>query len=426
MINTLPRGIESVPTFLSFFELNNIPFAIVEDRIHTVEKNTDSKDSLHYNFKKYGIEQSEEVLVLEKEFLEKNKELIENYMAWYIDKNFLSKINDSRARLHNLKESYEKIQDNSVERFIVVDVFNKFNNREIEKNLDNKAEEILNSSFVRSYPRISDIQLKYSLLGYVLGNALVMDHRVYDLEINSDQNADCLFFRKHKFNLQFKSPLINLKQTYSGLIKKAVEESALSFGQSFSEVLSSQKKVLDSLEGLVNRENSFKNNNRAEDHNIGFEKMNNNIYGIYMNLSPFLVKKKENYYHFEKAKIGFAIKVDGTTFRINDAPRILDGYYVHPFVNVTGYICFGKTDWESIGVNFTREYDFYRSRDASAETLANILRRGEMNLTRGHFGKMVNGFSDFSNIPIIARSRYEALNYARRNSIPEWRIYNND
>ncbi|MDD5254108.1 MAG: hypothetical protein PHG05_03315 [Candidatus Nanoarchaeia archaeon] len=416
-------------TFLFYFKSTNSPFAIIENRLHTLETKSDSKNVLYLGTKRLFLEQSEELEKLEQEFLEKNRNYLETYVSDELDKKYLSHLKRSTILMDNLKRSIIN-PSGDIESFLMIDVLNAYYSRDF--NINNISN---NFKLDGVSLRLEDLKPNKSILGEIAGNSLFIDNNYYSLETSNEGSPDKLFFGNYKFVPRLKGRYDEIENKYLLRLKELIDKKINNVAENLEGILINQKETLDGLEKLADMQNSYRQGGSARIKDIGFEKTSiEGVYGIFLYVNSFIMKKNGKYYAFDKVKVGTAIENLGRSFRIIAIPQVLgEGKYVHPFVSLNGkYICFDskfmskEEVWARVGVYFNKEYDFVNEKRRSAKILSNVLKKCELGLTNGYNNGANTPFRYLEELVPIAINEADAKRYAINHGISEWRIFDND
>ena len=124
-------------TFLGTFTITNEPFVILEERIHTLHRtNGDHNDNfLCYSGETFSIEESVAVTFSEKSYYDQRKDEVEREVSRIIRKKFVDPLKKEKEELQRIDNFFSTFQDDSIERFIMVDVFEAYHSRYNPRNI---------------------------------------------------------------------------------------------------------------------------------------------------------------------------------------------------------------------------------------------------------------------------------------------------
>lgn len=419
-------------TFLKDLSFSGTSFAILEGRIHTLHEPGKSSNGNYFQNRNQLLvfEEAEEISELEKEiFVEKEKE-IENYMSWVIDFKLLRKIADNNSKLKGLGNIYESTKDDSIEKFIMVHVFDIYNHEtRIEEKLEINNQKWDDNPILNNNPSTEDLHSKQNSLDILLNNngVLILGNDCYILNENSDKEMDSfVMFKDKKLYLNPFLSLDQLEDNYTSLLLQRIEKKAFEHGEEYSKILADQKNDLSKLNDMLSTQKNYVNTTEARRGQVGFKKLDNNKYGLFLYIEPFILEKDKKYYAFPTAELGTELKVNSNRMQIVAPLRVLNTPYSHPFVYTNGDICYdGPSRWNRLEINFNHNYDL-NSPNSLATKIATVLREARMNIEAGYFGSEVIPLKPIDNFQPIATSLSDAIEYARSNGIKTERIINNN
>jgi len=368
------------------FELaNKNPLIIKDNKIHTLI-NSDSGLNFYYNGEPVlKLEDCENLIFTEKFYFFDNEAKIKRIMSDIV----LKKPKDNsklKEDIFELKKKYNLVS------FLVDDVFPlHFNETKVKKVEDKKVKfnknkekllQILNSENSENKLKTNQdlflnlISKKNSILYNLLKDKslFIFDGNIYDF--NSTSNKTNIKLLDKYYKTKFVQKLDDFEKKYKNKLLENIEQ--ISVGSNVN-LLKQTKKLLNEkkhLEEIVNK-------NIYQKRDIGFKKINNNSYYVFLQLEPFVLQdldnKTEKFYKFNKCKV--AVKVSNKKNRISwDWPIVLERY-THPALKKEGlskqYICVGNKD-------FIREEIKNKNLSDKVHT---VLLRGKKAITTGYFNK---------------------------------------
>lgn len=374
---------------------------------------------LNYKGRSFGLEKSEDLIKLESNFLEKNRENIKRFQTKNLD-NLSKQYNDLRRNFLSLKQ---KINNRfSIEEFISDYVFTLYNRRKISpkkmyKDI-NLSEEDLSKKIEIGEINFSD--LKKSVLENLaeniskeknknFGGLVVLCGNIYGvLPLSNSTNQktkkeislDNSFYicSMQEIDLRYKEKLskeINRRvkeNFYSAILK--IEEGKEKIRELNSD---GRKRIIKNREG-----------------DIGFEKKSNNEYLVFKDLPRYIIKKNGEHYPFPSVRIGTRITCNGGGLSFQTKGDVLTSGYEHPFVYYDGSICYGDSGGhqkEILGVKRSNYGLNNLNKKQFAIDVLKVLDFTEEVLTKGYDGNPtpVHPISSFREI-----DREEANRLARR------------
>ncbi len=140
----------------------------------------------------------------------------------------------------------------------------------------------------------------------------------------------------------------------------------------------------------------------------------------------FLMKKNEQYYHFNKADLAVRLMFCGDSVEIENRAFILNTPYEHPTVHADGDICVDINWGEREDIYFGHPYLLDFNIDSLAEKISKVLTVGKRTLQKGYVTDVnpVTDISDYKHID--AASLKEARQYALSHNVDMTRIFDND
>ncbi len=411
-----------LPTFIKDFDLSKEPFAILEKRIYTLHKKsnlTNPENFLYFLGQKYTLEESEEISLLENEFFDLNRKKIEEFMSSLIQSEFINKIKSLDSTIRELTNVYSSLKGNALEKFIKENIFVAYYNLKPTKDKDSITDKIRTSNVEVRYPSVDELKSEKNSFINLFGDKklLILLGRCYNLEIVDSKRelSEYIRFKNNFFKISHYCFVEDLEKKYlEGLIKRIMGKSIEHGKKFYEEIIKQRSNKKESLEQELNRKRSDKLGI------LGFEKINDDRYKLYILVNPYVIKKDNNYYFIKKAvRVGTELLVSSDSLKIVYQPRIFDMPYNHIFVRDDGGICFGTFRWVSVGVIFDHWYNL-KNPDL-AEKIAGVLRQAEDNLTLGWIGTPgMDNPSAFDNC-LLTGGRKEALRL-----VGEERIFDND
>ncbi len=363
-------------TFLDYFKESDESFLIHRGMIYTLHspQGQDSENYLYYARKKYAILESEDIDTLKKEYVNSNRGLIERLITGYVKEKYINKISTLKDEIKNKKNIFEHWRNTSTEKFIIKDVFeeycrlynldsstNKNNNEIIDFNVNDYANLKSPEIYIEDF---EDTELNQIFNDNSL---LIIGQRAYQLR---KVNGSCDNFVKLN-NIRYKilnsETLDQLISRYNSAISNSIMYIADKNSQSYIETLNEYEKARKDIDNLISKEKNYSLINESQRRSertkstIGFKakgRQNNQlIYEVYLELEPYIIKKSNDYYLFEKVRLGNSLAVLNTKIKIIGKPSVLTQSYHHPFVHDNLEICYNdqpdKPDrFEREGVNF--------------------------------------------------------------------------
>ncbi|MEK6917005.1 MAG: hypothetical protein AABW92_04635, partial [Nanoarchaeota archaeon] len=275
-------------SFLRDFYYTNEPFGVLDGRLYTINKanNTNTKNFLSINNEFYIINESEEIEILEKKLFLQRKGEIESAVSAYIDSN-IGKIKEGISNFNELNNYYKSFENNSVEKFLMVDVIDAYNhsdkNVSININLDDFNE--------HQMPSIEDLIPKKNFLGTITKDFLVFEHNVYLLEKIDSIMKNFVILNNKQYAINQNMLLKELCEKYETRLTKNIYDNLDKNKKELSsalEILSNQKKELDKRIKLEKNYSSRANKGYG---NIRVEKKGSNHYNLILTVPPYIIEK---------------------------------------------------------------------------------------------------------------------------------------
>ncbi|RME15066.1 MAG: hypothetical protein D6797_07465 [Bdellovibrio sp.] len=386
-------------SFLSSFAATNEPFAVLEDRIWLLEKaDFQNNNYLCYSGEFFLLQESVYVPFLERDYYEQRREEVEREASRVIKQKLVDPLNRKKTELESLDNLFSRFQDDSVERFIMVDVFNayhtRYNPREVEEEPEQNAEISSVNIPELSLPQltVSDLTGIKTVLSRVVGERILcLNSNVFSLVKNSSKNPlnTHLLFKGKRYELEPLGKISEIESAYQQELFGNVERQVLRRSSDFQvllEQLRSLKKERE--ERLKEEQKKYSLHTSYESDEIGFRKTGFDTYEVYIKLNPFIIKKNNEYYAFRKQiRIGTTLAANGSTLRITAPARVLTPPYHHPFVRDDNSICYlvntKKDRWSELGISFeAQDFSDKKNRKRLAKQVALTLNEGAEALTR--------------------------------------------
>ncbi len=431
--------------FLKEFLLSKDSFAILDGRVHTLHMTNghfSGENFLQYLGKKYALEEAEEIHVLEQELFEEYKAQITDYMSWVIQSKILSKIDELKSQVQSLGNVYDSIQDNSVERFIMVDVFNAYNH---ENRNSNEPEVPDVSQFddiptLEHIPGIEDLNSSLtSLEGILLQNnrIIVLGGRVFRLRDCGNETASGhVKFAGCQMAISYWRDLSDLMGEYEQRLLNRIEAKALEHGKVHIDYIKRLLSFKSALEQGISSKSRYSGITSSHRGKIGFQKSGSNRYRISISVNPFLIEKEGKYFAFGNVDLGIDLEVCNNSLQIVAPAVVLNMHYRHPFVHSNGSICYTggtRNRWDDLQVKFNDMYSLKKPKTL-AKKIAQVMRQAEKNLETGYYCYPIHSRDRIGNDrPVhwleeftpIATSRTSAESYCSAHGIAKERIFQN-
>ena len=409
------------PNLLRCLELTRESFAIVGERLYTLHLNSQNrktKNFLHSASIVFPLEESEKLCNLENEYYEDNGTVIEKQMSNIIFQNYISKINQSSSTIKSLEKVLSQTSSQrDIVQFITVDVVNAYKriSQETRKKITSnkfKPKIISNSINPQKYkietPPIEGLISEKTCLGVLKKgkNLLSMGGKVYELvKSNQIYPDEFVKFSGNKYSIVFWKNLSELENEYSKAIEKHIYDKAMNYGTKYSSTLSEYCAMEDNLKRQSRHVNLSKKEVEVKSGRIGFNKLSNLKYRIYIELDPYLIKKNNKYYKFDSLKLGTDLIVNSKTLSIAAPCEVLQKeYYSHPFVRRAdnNKICYaGEQIWARLGVKYNHKYNL--NDNNLARIIGNVLHAAHQIITTGYTLKSIipiNNISEFTPLPV--------------------------
>ncbi|MBT5023136.1 hypothetical protein HON01_09990, partial [Candidatus Woesearchaeota archaeon] len=311
-------------TILEDFKLCGEPFIIRSNRIYTLESAQgvfDNNDFIQFLDKKYPLEKSLLISNLENRYFSLNEKYINSYLQHIIKRDYVSKVESSHAALISQHNIYEQNKLSSVEHFIrsqVVPQYAELAKDFFQVNSDvpskpKKIKTVSSETFdpdMFRFPDISDLYSEKSILESVMGSFVNSDFiftlggRCYVSSTYDNSPSELVKINNKVHSLKYLSSLSNLDKNYKTAIIRKLNSVAKNHGEQLI------PKIQKNLDQIKNLESAFEVQDKTDFGSIGYQKVNNDKYRIYINIVPFIAKMRGKFFHFIKTKVGtdFLIK----------------------------------------------------------------------------------------------------------------------
>ena len=424
------------PTFLRWVELSRSAVAVLQGRVYTLIENDphlNGGNFYQYRGQQFSLEKAEEVVDMEQKLFESREQHILAYMRWVVDFKLTRRAEERGAQLEGLKKKLESAQDDSVERFIMVDLFNAYNRESrgsSSSNSDVNTEGLTALTDIKTNePELSHLRATGSTLDELLGGKgiLVKGGCCYKLNCArpAGRNGEFVHFNGSRMYPNGSCETQELERRYQQSLAARIESAALSQGIVYSRMLEEQRGAIQQLESGLASNGSYSNQQSGTRGQIGFRKLGSGKYGIFIEIPSFIMAVEGNYYAFGTARLGTTLKVQDQKVMVEESPRILNMPYFHPFVWPDSLVCYnGAGGWQGLGIKFKHWYDIGDKR--TARTLALVFKQAKMIMEQGYISEDIHPVFDISQFTPIATSQSGAKQYARSHSIPYERIIEND
>jgi hypothetical protein len=421
--------------FLQSFLFSQEPFAVMGERLYTFSKTKgylNGHDAFHFLGTSYSLDESEEIRELEKDFFMDNNSRIERIMTNYIKVRYIDPSEKIKKQVQQMQNMYSSMQDSTIEKFIMVDVFNKYNHEEraiTESQPSNSNPEEPDYK----QPSVSDLFSHNNSLTPLLDQLgiICMGGKCYTMYQNGGKGNKLegyVKFRNQVLDIKPWVPLEELCTMYSKKIIDRINNKAEQHGKQFYSYLEKIKSEKAELDKCIAERKSLAGKTSDARGEIKFRKIKDGEYEISVDVAPYIIEKRGEYYAFKTAKIGTRLKSRDSRIMIMDKPKILNMPYSHPFVWPDAVICFGSLSWErQRGVKLNHWYDISSNRAGTARRIAELMREGKKTLERGYVGNSISPVENIKNCKCkIATNRSDAEAYARSHGIRLERIIKND
>jgi len=412
--------------FLSSLATTVEPFAILDKRLFTLRevKERPEQNSLDYGGLLYELRESEKIINLEKEFFQEKKAELEKLIAGKILRSSVGKAYHLEQEIASLEANQQFFQETYFEKFILVDVFNAYFNREGKKyEPKNVAEQVpMMRDFVEMLSAGED-----SLSRSIPQKLLLLKGQGYEL-YPASKGSGQLRFRGKEYDPRRSLSLQELAANYEQSLKQKIEKNLASHSQEFKSKINNllqQKKELEKLLKLGSIKRHSTKQKSAQEGNISFSKQGTD-YLIRLTVPPFFIKREEEYYPFPEAVLGLELGTRDHQVRIKGIPNIYNRPYKHPFVwdNFASGICFGEFSFvDHFALDFQR---YLPCHEETASLIANILRQGERILTSAYINDDLSPVKSIERCSAsVGKNENDVRRYAQTRNIAV-RIFDND
>ncbi|MGM5482312.1 MAG: hypothetical protein ACQESF_02510 [Nanobdellota archaeon] len=424
--------------FLKYFSLTQEPFVVFDNILYTIERKNNSENSFTVLNQSFDLEKGESISNLEKKLLQKNEGNVQNIINSQINK-AQSDFQKHKNELEKLKRQSEQLKVNDVERFILVDVLNDY--YKTNKTYSTTAKKTGNfpKTDIGEMPKAPGLDLIYndsSAFNDIIKSPgfLCMQNTCYQMQptISPDSNKGYVTIGKKHFNLKPWKNLEELSKLYSNRIKKKIKSHAIKHEDKIKNEIKNLSEFNKSIQNELNKPSS--KGILYSDDALTLEKLSNNRYELRQCIKPFIMGRtfngNPNYYVFSKCELFVHLKVQKDQIRIENVPKVASKYipYDHPFVfkskEMQGDICYDNYKWkQKKDIEFKKPYTLDQR---TARRITDVLRKGKFTLEKGYTNEKLTPVIHPEKLNCkIATNREDALNYARRHNIPEYRIIEN-
>jgi hypothetical protein len=432
--------------FLQAFLYSEEPFAIIQGRLYTLSRTNGhfcGGSAFHFLGQKYALEESEEISQLEKEIFSANRGGIERMMTRQIQENFVSEVEKRRTELKKMQNIYSSLQDVTIERFIMIDVFNEYNHEkgEGQAKKDVKVSDWDDIPDIKKTMGVHDLVSQANSLDPLIGSFgfIVIRNKCYSLYQNSgkrNEEKGYVVFGKKTMDLK---PWVSLKElcsTYTQKLIERISQKAVEHGKKFDRILEQMEQEKQQLDEAIKDEQMFTEKTEGRRGEIGFRKIRESEYQVSVAIPPYIIEKNGEFYFFGPVSLGVIVKADNGRIMLDNMPRVMEESmpYMHPFVfhDKVNYsrLCFGDLNWKNRrNILFNTWYDITEKK-STAEKIARAIKEGKILMQNGYSGIPYTDFKPVRSIEScnckIAGSRAAAEQYARANGIPIERIIKNE
>jgi hypothetical protein len=415
--------LELPPTFIHNLTLSNRPFTIMRGRLYTLEDGENNGDCYHDADRVLGFQESDLVRTFEDKIFLDTPE-IESYMNWILDVKVSAISRHLRANFGKLTSLADMLQDYSIERFIMADVFNAYNHGHHEdEKLDFDESEWESMPEVDIRPSRESLLTEKTILDQIIKNSsiLVKGGQCYLLKEFKPNGNEFVMFKGTKFAPVHFRTAEDLEKEYQGILHGRIDEIALEHGAQVLEFICSKQDKLAKAKTIVDRLKLYQSTCSAQRGNIGFRKLSSKKYLVFVDIPSYIMGINGKYY----ARVGMNLIVSGKNIQLDDAPRVVTAPYLHPFVYADGRICYDtEKRWIDRGIMFGHSYSSRRPVEL-ARKISYALSQAGISLRKGYRNNNINPVYSLSSFHPIAANRKEAEIYAAKHGIPLERIVKN-
>ncbi len=412
--------------FLQAFAYSEEPFVVYSGRVYTLRKSNGPCGSfVSFLGNPFELRESEKVVERERIFFEQNKNNIEEYISSYINSNYGQRARSLQENITERRNHFESIQDTSIEKFIMVDVFDQFFGQNTTSSTNHDFTDVEIPSVQPVVEGISTGVLK----SITSSDLFTISNKCYELLPHPVQNENTTI-HFHGRSLYPKETYFDIQQLaswYNQALKKKVQTYAEEQSTSFLQILTQLENQRREIDNLLQNEQRIPTASRGS---IAFSKSGENEYTIITTIPPYIIKAEEKFYHFEEAKIGIQIAARGNNVQIRGEPNIYNRPYTHPFVfsSFNSGLCFNGFPWKE---EYDVEWNKYYPLDSmTANRISQVLHRGVILMTDSY------GYKEEDFVPVrrigycdaeIADNISDAKRFAQGKGIPfNERCYNAD
>jgi len=425
--------------FLQNFFYSREPFAVIASRLYTLNKtngNFNGEDAFHLLGRRYVLDESEEISQLEKSLFLDNHSEIERTMTDYIKTKFIDRIEKNKASLNETQNYYSSMQDTTIEKFIMIDVFNKYNHENRGVVDDKVKTNDVNNLPEKKYPGVEDLISKENSLNILINSKgfVVVGNKCYALYENGGKRNEkdgYIVFRKNICDLKLWISLEDLCEGYTKKLDERINQKAAKHGEQFTDILMQIDREKEKVGNAIKQRRSISEKTQDKRGEIGFRKLGDRSYEISITIPPYIIEKNNSYYSFGTVKLETTIEVRNNQIKIDHRPKVLNMPYLHPFVWPDSKICYGEPpfNWQKdLKVNFNSWYNLSNRKEV-AEKIARVMHKGKQIIESGYRGVPRKDFTPLMYLEEcnckIADNRRDAERYARTYKIPIERIKEN-
>ena len=225
-----------------------------------------------------------------------------------------------------------------------------------------------------------------------------MGNRVFALRKISDPSDQYLRIFGSNYAGNFKCFINEFDQKYLESIINFIRSRTRESVPQWFEMIKKNEEIISKIKD-TKREEKIK---KIEFKNYVYKEINNNTYEVFLKVNPFVYKKKDNYYFFEKKpyiKVGTTIRITPDNIKIESPAKVLNIPFYHPHVHgknsfePEGTICYhSKARFKSQGIEFQSQniaiLKNSNSRRRFAKQVAFVLNEGKNALQFGYMGKV--------------------------------------
>jgi len=409
-------------TFLSHFG-DKESFMLLDGKLYSLHgiANKDYRGKiLCVEGQRITLEESEDIVFLERRYLEKNRERIAKFL-----KQGLKNVNEHSSEFLEKRDKakFSWLEELDVEDFLYdwfIPAYWKMNSRKAKSNTNsnekNNRLSVSLEDILRGVEKkkifLNELkkETKAQRLAMVLGE-------LYKIPIKpkSDKNIINFEERVHVVSLPF------LEEAYRARIEKEIKSCMVENVAKAIEKANTEKTLDDKIKrGAVG---NFPKN-------LKFEKVSENEYIVVKKIPAYTLLKKRKYYHFRETRIGIRVySVDGK-IRFNEGAFVYnDPRYLHPFVSSGDdskerKICYGNMNNQELrmkkwGIN--QDYD--ASEEDVAKSMVMILHKANMIMMHGHsLNSEVTPYQFLDGLSELAMRKRDALSLEKKKGVRIFKI----